>query len=304
MRPCTGAGGPQSGAMREQAPLSLNLVGAGRVGLTLARLWQQAPDAPVRVQALANPGEARRAQARALLGESLPVVASLAELPPAEVWLLAVPDTRIASVAAELAALPCAQAGGRAPIVWHCSGFQTAAQLAPLQALGWQAASVHPALSFAEVGSACRQFPGTVCALEGDAAAVAWAREAFSTIGGQCFELAAADKPLYHGAAVFASNFLPVLASVAQELWAGSGVPPELVPQLAERFVRLAADNVLALGPRAALTGPAARGDAAVLQAQGAAMAARDARLGEAYAALSVLAGRLAREGRVLPPAA
>ena len=294
--------------MQEQAAFSLNLVGAGRVGLSLAWLWQHAPAAPVRVQALANPGEARRAQARALLGEALPVVASLAELPPADVWLLAVPDTRIAAVAAELAALPAAQAhggagGGRAPIVWHCSGFQTAAQLAPLQALGWQAASVHPALSFAEVGSACQQFPGTVCALEGDAPAVALAREAFGAIGGRCFELAAADKPLYHGAAVFASNFLPVLASVAQELWAGSGVPPELVPQLVERFVRLAANNVLTLGPHAALTGPAARGDAAVLHAQGAAMAERDASLGAAYAALSELAGRLARQGRVLPPA-
>ncbi len=278
----------------------LNVVGAGRVGLTLARLWQQSAG-PLRLQALCNPGTQRRAQAQTLLADGVAVVATLAELPPAEVWLLAVPDTRIAAVAEALAAW--ARHTGAAPaMVWHCSGFQPAAQLAALQALGWHAASAHPALSFADVARACQQFPGTVCALEGDAAAVALAHQAFTAIGGQCFELAASDKPLYHGAAVFASNFLPVLASVAQGLWAGCGVPSAHVPALMQRFVRLAADNVLALGPHAALTGPAARGDSAVLTAQATAMQQRDADLGAAYSALSTLAQRLAQTGQALPP--
>lgn len=278
----------------------LNVVGAGRVGLTLAQLWHST-GAPWSVQAVANPGAARRDLAQETLGPCVQVAPTLDALPPAEVWLLAVPDTRIASVAAELAAWATRTAMAPA-IVWHVSGFQPAALLAPLQALGWSAASVHPALSFAEAGRASRQFPGTVCALEGDVLAVDVARAAFSAIGGQCFELAAEDKPLYHGAAVFASNFLPVLTQVAHELWAGSGVPVELVPALTQRFVRLAADNVLALGPHAALTGPAARGDEAVLQAQGAAMQSRDATLGVAYTTLSALAGRLARDGQVLTP--
>lgn len=284
------------------SPLRLNVVGAGRVGLTLARLWHHTPG-PLRLQAIHNPGAQRRAQARAQLADDVAVVATLAELPPADLWLLAVPDTRIAPVAMALASW--ARHTGAAPaMVWHCSGFQPSTQLAALQALGWHAASVHPALSFADVNSACAQFPGTVCALEGDAPAVAVARLAFSAIGGQCFELAASDKPLYHGAAVFASNFLPVLASVAQGLWAGSGVPPKHVSALTQRFVRLAADNVVALGPHAALTGPAARGDTAVLNAQAAAMHQRDAPLGAAYTALSALAQRLAQTGHALPPEA
>jgi predicted short-subunit dehydrogenase-like oxidoreductase (DUF2520 family) len=191
-------------------------------------------------------------------------------------------------------------------MAWHCSGFLSAQVLAPLRLASVAApvavASAHPALSFANVASACAQFPGTLVALEGDATATALAHTAFSAIGGVCWPLAAEHKALYHGAAVFASNFLPVLTAVAQELWQGSGVPPEHIPALAQGFVRRVADNVQALGPAAALTGPAARGDTAVLAAQGAAMAARDPVLGQAYVALSALATRLAAEGRTLPP--
>jgi predicted short-subunit dehydrogenase-like oxidoreductase (DUF2520 family) len=59
----------------------------------------------------------------------------------------------------------------------------------------------------------------------------------------------------------------------------------------------------LTLGPAAALTGPAARGDVAVVQAQTAALAEADALLGQSYAALSALAARLAQHGQVLPAA-
>ena len=60
-----------------------------------------------------------------------------------------------------------------------------------------------------------------------------------------------------------------------------------------------AAANLQALGSQAALTGPAARGDTAVVQAQTTALTAHDATLGEAYAALSILAARLAQHGTV-----
>lgn len=273
---------------------TLNLVGAGRVGRTLARLW--AAQGAFRVQAVLSRSPQAAHDLVASLGQGQ-VALELASMPGADVWLLAVPDTQIAAVAAQLAAVP----GLPSATAWHCSGFLAAGEMAPLQAQGWQLASTHPALSFANAELAARQFPGTVCALEGDGHAVAAAHTAYSAIGGRCFTLQAADKPLYHGAAVFASNFLPVLQAVATELWQGTGVPPAWVDELASGFVQRAAANLQALGPQAALTGPAARGDTAVVQAQGAAMATRDPALGQAYAALSTLAGRLARDGRTLP---
>ena len=88
--------------------------------------------------------------------------------------------------------------------------------------------------------------------------------------------------------------------AVAAELWQGTGVPPDWGPALAQGFVQRAAANLARLPPREALTGPAARGDDQVLQAQGQALAERDAVLGQAYAALSELAARLARQGGCL----
>lgn len=277
-------------------PPTLNLVGAGRVGRTLATLWRRAGVFTLGDVLTRSPESA--AQAVAAIGGGRPVTRPEA-MRAAPVWLIATPDGALAAAAAALA-----DAGPVPAQAWHCSGFAPAAALAPLQQAGWSVASAHPALSFADPAVAQAQFAGTACALEGDDAAVRQAEAAFGAIGGRCFRLQAADKPRYHAAAVLVSNFPPVLAAAAAELWQGCGMPPELIAPLWQAFARNVADNLLRLGPAAALTGPAARGDTAVVQAETGALQARDPALAQAYAALSTLAARLAREGHCLPPAA
>jgi predicted short-subunit dehydrogenase-like oxidoreductase (DUF2520 family) len=287
-------------------PWRLNLIGAGRVGQTLARLWQGLGDArPLVLQDVLTRHPASATQAVAQIGAGT-AVKSLAQMRAADVWLIATPDAELAPQAERLAAhlrQQPPQPHGAPPLVWHCSGFWPADVLAPLRAAGCALASVHPALSFAEPARAMLQFPGTACALEGDPLAVAAARSCFDALGGRCFELAAADKPRYHAAAVLASNFLPVLQAAAAELWQGCGMPADLVAPLWQGFVQQVSANLLQLGPAAALTGPAARGDQSVVQAETVALQQRDPALAAAYAALSELAGRLARTGQVLPPA-
>ncbi len=180
-------------------------------------------------------------------------------------------------------------------MVFHCSGAQSVAVLEPLAAVGWHVASAHCILSFTNVATALAQFPGTPCALEGDAQPRALLRPAFTTIGARCFDIASEDKLLYHAAAVFATNFLPVLQATAESLWQSTGMPAELMPDLRKRLLRNAVANIIALGPKAALTGPAERGDTAAIARQGAAVAAWDTPTGAAYQALSELALRLAR---------
>lgn len=260
---------------------TLNVIGAGRVGPVLARLWQAA--GVFRIQGVAARRLTSAQTATTFIGSGR-ACASLAELPPADLWLLAVPDDQIAAVAARLATLPHAPA-----TAWHCSGFLPSSALAPLAALGWQVGSVHPALSFADRQRALAQFVGTVCAIEGDARATT----AIAAIGGRPFALTAEAKPLYHAAAVWASNFQPVLDAVAQGLWRQVGMPADLVAPLAQGFAQRAVDNIGRLGAKAALTGPAARGDQAVVQAETQALAALDGDLAAAYAALSALASRL-----------
>jgi predicted short-subunit dehydrogenase-like oxidoreductase (DUF2520 family) len=274
----------------------LNLVGAGRVAQTLASLWLQQGRFAVQDVLTTSLHSAQAACNVIGAGQA---VAQMAAMRHADVWLLGVPDAQLVDCAQALAVAQAAvhadMPGVNTPIVFHCSGAQSTASLAPLAALGWRVASAHCVLSFVSVPSAIAQFPGTPCALEGDATACATLRDAFSTIGARCFDVASSDKLLYHAAAVFATNFLPVLQATAEDLWQSTGVPADVIVQLRAALLRNAVANITALGPQAALTGPAARGDTEAIARQGAAVAVWDAQTGAAYDALSTLALRLAQ---------
>jgi predicted short-subunit dehydrogenase-like oxidoreductase (DUF2520 family) len=269
---------------------TLNLVGAGRVGQTLARLWQQ--QATFAIQDVLTTTPASAQAACAAIGAGRPV-ADVRAMRPADVWMLAVPDAQLPQAAQTLAAALAEPA-----LAFHCSGALGSAQLAPLAVLGWQTASAHCILSFASVEAAVAQFPGTACALEGQSQACGLLHPVFTAIGARCFGVASKHKLLYHAAAVFATNFLPVLQSVAEDAWRAAGVPAELIPDLRAKLLAHAVHNITTLGPAAALTGPAARGDTVAIARQALAVQAWDAEAGAAYDALSTLALRLAAQSR------
>ena len=85
-----------------------------------------------------------------------------------------------------------------------------------------------------------------------------------ATLGGRTFEIADDDRTLYRAGAAVASNHLVALLGHAQRLGASVGVPADALLALALG----SAENAVALGPAAALTGPAARGDEATLVAR------------------------------------
>lgn len=272
---------------------TLNLVGCGRVGKTLAHLWHQHQTLQIQ-DVLTTTSESAQA-AVAFIGAGR-AVSTLTQMRPADLWLIAVPDRQIAACAADMAQHLAHMAPAT---VFHGSGALGSAVLAPLREHRWQTASAHCILSFAAPATAVQQFAGTPCSIEGDEPAAEQLATLFTAIGAQCFAVAAEKKVLYHAAAVFGTNFLPVLQALAEELWRDSGVPPALLPQLRATLLRNAVDNVLALGPAAALTGPAARGDSALVETQGLAVQQWDAVAGDSYRALSVLARRLAQEGKL-----
>jgi predicted short-subunit dehydrogenase-like oxidoreductase (DUF2520 family) len=282
---------------------TLNLIGAGRVGQTLAHLW--ARQGMLRVQDVLTRSTDSAQAALAFIEPDIfaaRAVAQIADMRPADLWLLAVPDAHIAACAQVLAA-NVRQRADTPALAFHCSGAQSAELLAPLRDLGWAVASAHPVLSFASGQSALAQFAGTPCALEGDAAACDALRPLFTAIGAACFDVRSQDKVLYHAAAVLATNFAPVLQTLAEDAWRATGMPDALVLRLRERLLRNAVDNIVALGPRKALTGPAARGDFAAIARQAAVVADWDPQAAAAYRALSDLALRMAGHSSEPPQA-
>ena len=272
---------------------TINVVGCGRVGQSLARLLHD-HDA-CEIQDLKGREIVQTQSAAAFIGGGR-AVETIDQMRAADIWLFAVPDSRIAEVSAEFAlALPprSDSRGANPPIAFHCSGFLPASTLEPLRALGWQLASVHPVLTFATPEAAVQQFKGTPCGLEGDECALRILRPLIAAIGGEAFAVLSERKGLYHAAAVFASNFTVVLQAIAREAWADSGVPDEVARKIQRSLVQATLENVLKFGP-AAITGPAARGDTHVVELQGAEVSRWHPRAGVVYRELSVLARNLA----------
>lgn len=266
---------------------TLNIVGCGKVGQTLARVFHANGVCTVQDLKGLDLSEASRAAEFIQAGQA---VGSWQDMRPADLWLITVPDTKIAEVAEEMAVAVSPVTG---TVAFHCSGFLPAATLAPLRTLGWTLASTHPVLTFADPAAAVAQFSGTPCGLEGDEVALAALRPLFQAAGAQCFSVETASKPLYHAAAVFSSNFTVVLQAIAREAWASAGVPDALVPQIEASLMAATVKNISEFGPRA-ITGPAARGDHKVVRLQGAEVFRWHPEAGILYQELSRLARRLA----------
>lgn len=193
------------------------------------------------------------------------------------VWL-AVPDREIAGAAAAISP---------GPVVLHASGATEVDVLRPHRPAG----SLHPLMTFPGP-HAPPDLRGVPAAIAGDPEALDVAREIARSLGLDPFEVPG-DRRLYHAAAVMAGNYATVLLAIASESLAAAGVPREraagiLLP-LALQSLRNAPPD-----PIAALTGPIARGDAAILEQHRTAL--REAGLddiAETHAAIAKIALRL-----------
>ncbi|MGL1832053.1 Rossmann-like and DUF2520 domain-containing protein [Rhodocyclaceae bacterium SMB388] len=266
---------------------TLNIIGCGRAARTLARLWSHSGS--LQVQDVLTRSAASAVEACAFIGAGQPVDV-LAHMRPADFWMLGVPDSAIVAAAERLSGSGALRDGDA---VFHLSGFTASTALAAAIRAGARTASAHPVLSFADPACAIAQFAGVLVGVEGEARLRAELHALFAAIGGECFPVDAQSKPLYHAGSVFASNFMVVIVDAARRAYLDAGVPQQVAERLLAPLARNAVDNVLARGP-AALTGPAARGDHAVVEAQARVVSAWDADSGKAYDALTALAYRIA----------
>ena len=172
--------------------------------------------------------------------------------------VLCVPDGEIEAAAAAIA--------GAAPLVGHTSGATPLNALAPA---GAAAFGLHPLQTFTADSSGLRAFAGAGCAIAGSTAeALAFAAGLARVLGMTPFEIDDEGRAAYHAAASMASNFLVTLQAAAERIAAGAGLEPDEARQLLVPLLRRTVDNLAALGPSEALTGPIARGDEATVAAQ------------------------------------
>lgn len=260
----------------------LNIIGAGKVGKSLARLWNI--HGVFAIGDILNRTLDSGNQAVEAIGAGR-AVASLKQMQPADVWLLAVADDSIEGCCYSLARSGLLTPGA---LVFHCSGALSSEVLGAAKKEGATTASVHPIRSFAAVDvmkemEARKTLDGTWCGIEGDDTAVSRLSQAFEALDARMVRIRSDAKLIYHSAAVFASNYLVTLMDVAVQAYQKSGVPSDVALQLLEPLVRGTVDNVFRLGPAAALTGPIARGDLATARRQQHEVAEWNEEMGQLY---------------------
>jgi predicted short-subunit dehydrogenase-like oxidoreductase (DUF2520 family) len=275
--------------------VEISIVGAGTVGTALAVLLAGA--------GAGIPAVSGRKATRKRVARYLPDVPVLAPGPAAaagELVLIATPDDRIAEICREIS-----EAGGfrRGQTVAHVSGATGLDALRPAVDAGAAPLSLHPLQTFPSVDAALARLPGaTIAVTARDDAAATLGERVARDVGGEPFRLPEEAKPLYHAAAVFASNFVVAIAAVAEELFTEAGLHEPV-----ERFLplsRASLEHAAELGPAAAMTGPAIRGDAGTVERNLTALEAAAPDHIESYVTLTRIALDVGeRSGRLAPDA-
>jgi predicted short-subunit dehydrogenase-like oxidoreductase (DUF2520 family) len=276
-------------------PCTLSIIGCGKVGKVLGRLWAAHQVFDIKNVLNSTIESARQATAFIDAGTA---VEDYHQLEAADAFLIATPDDRIASSCSELANAGLLSSG---TIVFHCSGALSSLDLHAAAQPHAAVASVHPIRSFASIEKVIQNFAGTYCGIEGDVAAVQFLEQAFLAIGAKLVPVRTESKTLYHAAAVFACNYLTVLINMAQQTYIEAGIPEEASLDIMEPLVRETINNIFALGPVHALTGPAARGDFETIKKQQNAVSNWDKKYGDLYTEFAVLAQKLADRKKLLP---
>jgi predicted short-subunit dehydrogenase-like oxidoreductase (DUF2520 family) len=202
-----------------------------------------------------NQSSARRAvrfigAGTALVGLSRRVLASTCVL-------IATPDGAIEEIANELARIGGEDLQGQ--VVLHTSGAMDSSVLHAARSCGASVGSMHPLQTFN--GVTVPPLEGKVFAIEGDPMAVRTARKIARALGAAPSQIDARNKPLYHAAGALAAGHTLVVVEAAIQLLMSLGMKRTEAMRALLPMTKQVLQNYERLGPRAAWTGPLARGD-------------------------------------------
>ena len=196
---------------------------------------------------------------------------------PVDLRVIAVSDDAIAEVAQLVA-----DHADRVPVV-HVSGAASVTALDAVAVNGSQVGSFHPLQTMPDPLTGAHQLRGAWMGITAPEPLHSQLVDLAESIGCLPFALADDKKPLYHAAAAASANFVLAALAVAEELFDASGVPFDASKPLVDAIV----ENAFALGTRAALTGPIARGDVATVARQLEAVNAEDSELHDRFVSLA-----------------
>jgi len=180
----------------------------------------------------------------------------------ANVLILCVRDPQLDDAIAEVSAAAADGRIARGAVVLHTSAIAEPAGLRALSAAGFPGGTFHPLVPFSDPDVSAELLRKGWIGIDGENAAKNASRRLAGHLGARTLEIPPGRKPAYHAAAVIASNFPVVLASVAGHLLHDLGIPDASAFQAVESLMSGAQANMRQGLPDDVLTGPVVRGDA------------------------------------------
>lgn len=273
-------------------------VGAGRLARALAPLLEAAGYPIVAVASRTRRSATRLSRE---LRDATPTRDAGGAALAARVLILSVPDGALRPLASALAG------DGRIPwrhrTVLHASGALGIEVLTALARAGASVGVLHPLQCLGRADIAARYLPGSRARVEGDPRARRIARRIATDLGLVPLRLATRSsrklRADYHAAASLASNDIVAILASAADLLHSLGPSKRASMKALVPLARCTLAHLEAGGVAAALTGPAARGDAETIAAHFRGGLRGPA--GEAHRSLSEILVRLGQSLRRLP---
>ena len=260
----------------------LFIIGPGHVGRGLFRAFRASE---VEVVGL----HGKRPSGVATSSGALPV-----EMAGANVVIVCVRDPQLDEAMEELAAAAKSGLIQRGTVILHTSAIAEPEGLRLLSDAGFPGGTFHPLVPFSDPEISAELMRKGWVGIDGENAARSASRRLAGHLGARTLDIPPGKKPAYHAAAVIASNFPVVLASVAGHLMHDIGISDASAYQAVESLMSGALANMKHALPDDALTGPVVRGDADTVGKHLRAIKGHGA-ASEVYRALSAAAVEIAR---------
>jgi predicted short-subunit dehydrogenase-like oxidoreductase (DUF2520 family) len=207
--------------------------------------------------------------------------------------IIAVPDDQIPKVDRDFARIAGYQT--RIAICVHTSGALSGAILENLSAQKFAVGSIHPLQTFsrAEKNTSLEKI---YFAIEAPEKQLELLESLVRSLKGIPLQITGEAKVYYHAAAVFASNFMPVIVRSVLAAVQEAGISPSEGRNIFASLMQKSLDNCLKFGELKALTGPVARGDVNTIKLHLDALVKVDWNLANLYRRLSLEALSLTAE--------
>jgi predicted short-subunit dehydrogenase-like oxidoreductase (DUF2520 family) len=239
--------------MKKRPINNFAIIGLGMVGTAIGFLLKKAG---YKVIAIAD-------QSPSALKRALPYTGGKAFRKPreavqeADCILITTPDDAISSACREIALCPAI----KGKFVFHMSGAGGLDLLESAKKAGSFTASIHPLQSFSSVDQAIQNIPGSYFGITADKKAQKPIKKIIHDLGGTPLFISPDQKPLYHAAACFASNYLVSLMNTVESIYRVIGLNEKDAKKAYLPLVYGSLKNIEKSGSISSLTGPIARGD-------------------------------------------